>query len=204
MIASSTPTNERLTILSEPFARGKERACFLHPLDPKKIIKISTGTEDIQTRREITFFEDLQKRRVFDYRHLPHYYGTVETNLGRGLVFELICDANGEISRSLQWYLENGIVISQAESLLRELKQYMLDNLIIFNHDLFSGNLLLQKNSDDSAKLIIIDGLGDVVRFPWLNRFPSHVHAKIERRWERFMTRFYNNKYVASQLSSDT
>ncbi|UCH40348.1 MAG: hypothetical protein JSU67_01185 [Gammaproteobacteria bacterium] len=199
MIKSNSSTGERLTIDSEPFARGKERACFLHPLDPGKIIKISTGSEDTQSRREITFFEDLQKRGVSDFRHLPRYFGTVETNLGRGLVLELICDANGEISRSLQWYLENGIEISQAESLLGELKQYLLDNLIIFNHDLFSGNLLLQKKAGDSAKLIVIDGLGDVVSIGWLNYFPFHVRSKIERRWERLMDRFYRNKYVANR-----
>ena len=188
-----------MTIDAEPFARGKERACFRHPLDPGKIIKISIGTEDTQSRREISFFENLHKRGVSNFRHLPRYYGTVETNLGRGLVLELICDANGEISRSLQWYLENGIAISQAESLLRELKQYLLDNLIIFNHDLFSGNLLLQKESDDSAKLVVIDGLGDVVLIGWLNHFPFHVRSKIERRWNRLMDRFYRNRYVTDR-----
>ncbi len=199
MVTSKSSAKDELTIYSKPIAKGKERTCFLHPQDPKKIIKISIGDDTTQSRREIDFFENLQKRGVPNYSHLPRYYGTVDTNLGRGLVLDLICDNDASISKSLQWYLENGITIAEVESHLQVLKEYLLENLIIFNHDLYSGNLLLQKITSDSAKLVIIDGLGDVVSIPWLNHFPSHVRSKIERRWSRLMTRFHNNKYVVKQ-----
>lgn len=201
MLTTKPAAAECLTITADPIASGKERSCFLHPQDPAKIVKISTGGEDTQSRREIVFYRELMQRREFDYSHLPRFYGVVETNLGPGLVLDLICDADGRISRSLQWYLENGLDLAEAESLLRDLKKYLLDNLVIFNHDLFSGNLLLQKSADDN-RLIMIDGLGDVVSIRWLNRFPSHARGKIERRWKRLMTRFYNNKYVVELQKS--
>ena len=203
MIASNSAVADSLQVVTEPIARGKERSCYLDPRDPGRIIKISTGDEDTQSRREIVFYQDLMKRRDFDYSHLPRFFGVIETNLGRGLVLELICDADGEVSRSLQWYLENGISLAEAESLLHDLKKYLLDNLVIFNHDLFSGNLLLQKPADAEPRLVMIDGLGDVVSIPWLNRFPFHVRAKIERRWKRLMTRFYNNRYVIELQKSN-
>lgn len=188
--------NHELTLGSNPIARGRERTCFLHPQDPAKIIKVSTGTETTQSTREIKFFEDLEKIGFSDYSHLPRYYGTVKTNLGQGLVLDLIRDRDAAISRSLEWHIDHGMSIAEAEKHLERLQRYLLDNLIIFNHDLCCANLLLQKNSDDSAQLVIIDGLGDVVSIPWLNRFPSHVRSKISRRWSRFMERFYAEKYV--------
>lgn len=191
---------EVLILSSGPFAEGRERSCFLHPQDPSKVIKVSRGVETIQTRREIHFFENLQKRGVSDYSHLPRYFGQVDTNLGPGLVLETICDFDGKISKSLHWYLEHGITVSEAEAELRALKQYMLENLIIFNHDLFAGNLLLRKTTENSAQLVVIDGLGDVVSIRWLNYFPFHVRSKIERRWVRLMERFHRNPYVARQL----
>ncbi len=190
---------DELLIDSAPIARGKERTCYLHPADATKVIKISIGTESVQSKREIDFYVMLQKRPRVDYSHLPRFYGTVQTNLGQGLVLDLVSDYDGNISKSLQWYLKNGIELSEAESHLRVLKDYLLENLIIFNHDMYSGNLLLQKTSADSSKLVIIDGLGDVVSIPWLNRFPSHVRSKIERRWKRFMKRYYNNPFVAGR-----
>lgn len=191
-----TPVNHELTLASDPIAQGRERTCFLHPEDPAKIIKVSIGTETTQSTREIKFFEDLEKFGLSNYRHLPRYHGTIETNLGHGLVVDLICDHDGSISKSLEWHIDNGISIAEAEKYLEELRRYLLDNLIIFNHDLCCANLLLQKISADSAHLVIIDGLGDVVSIPWLNRFPSHVRSKISRRWARFMDRFYAEKYV--------
>ena len=188
-----------LRITSDPIARGKERTCFLHPQDATKIIKISSGDIDIQSRREIDFYERLKRTNLSDYRHLPRYYGTVQTNLGRGIVLDLIRDADGRVSSSLLWHLERGFPLTEAEDQLRSLKQYLLDNLIIFNHDLFAGNLLLQKIDDGSSRLVVIDGLGDVVSIAWLNRFPSHVRSKINRRWERLLTRFYNNEHVIAQ-----
>ncbi len=194
---SSNPTSENLLCISSPpFAEGRERRCYLHPQDPDKVIKIPKGAETVQTRRELVFFRNLQKRGFADYSHLPRFYGTVETNLGQGLVIELIRDRDGQISRSLNWYIDNGMTRDEVETHFLRLKQYLLENLVIFNHDLTSGNMLLRKAEDDCGKLVIIDGLGDVVAIPWFNRIPAHARAKIERRWNRLVTRFYQHHFL--------
>lgn len=69
------------------------------------------------------------------------------------------------------------------------------------------GNAIEPGNCDDiaqavdddqfSAKLVIIDGLGDVVAIPWFNRIPAHARAKIERRWNRLVNRFYQHHFLA-------
>lgn len=193
-----------LTIGSEPIGQGRERTCYLHPQDPRKIIKISTGGETTQSNREVEFFENLRKRGFSDYTHLPRFYGTVSTNFGPGLVLDLVCDHDGNISRSLEWHIDNGMSIAAAEKHLEKLHSHLHANLIIFNHDLCCPNILLQRNADQSSQLVIIDGLGDVVSIAWLNRFPSHVRSKIDRRWSRFMQRFYAEEFVLRRQRQDT
>jgi hypothetical protein len=188
-----------LQINTDPIGRGKERACFVHPDDPQKAIKISRGSVSVQSRREIKFYQKLQKRGDVNDPHIPHFYGLFDTNLGQGIVVDLIRDQDGEISRPLNWYLAEGYPIEDFEPYLDELKQSFLQNLIIFNHDMTVGNLLFQKVSAISARLVAIDGLGDVVVVDWFDLFPSLVRRKILRRWARFIARVYRTREVRMQ-----
>lgn len=58
---------------------------------------------------------------------------------------------------------------------------------------MYEGNILLQKISPHTQRLVVIDGLGDTVLIPFLNYLPSHVISKITRRWERFIKRLHEN-----------
>jgi hypothetical protein len=111
----------------------------------------------------------------------------------------MIRDQGGEISRPLNWYLAEGYPIEDFEPYLAELRQSFLQNLIIFNHDMTVGNLLFQKVSATCARLVAIDGLGDVVIVDWFDVFPSLVRRKISRRWQRFIARVYRTSEVRSQ-----
>ena len=188
-----------LQINSDPIGKGRERACYVHPEDPRKAIKISAGKVSAQSRREIKFYRKLQKRGGGVDEHIPNFYGLCETNLGQGIVVDLIRNYDGEISRPLNWYLAQGFPIGEFEPYLDELKQSFLQNLIIFNHDLTIGNLLVQKSSAIKVRLVAIDGLGDVIALDWLDYFPFLVRRKIRRRWARFIARVYRTQEVRSQ-----
>jgi hypothetical protein len=188
-----------LQINTDPVGKGKERACFVHPDDPQKAIKISIGDSSEQSRREIKFYQKRQKSGSDSDQHTPRFYGLCETNLGQGIVVDMIRDQDGEISRPLNWYLAEGYPIEDFEPYLDELKQSFLQNLIIFNHDMTVGNLLFQKISASDARLVAIDGLGDVVALDWLDVFPSLVRRKISRRWKRFISRVYRTREVCRQ-----
>lgn len=187
-----------LQINTDPVGKGKERTCFVHPDDSQKAIKIPHGDISEQSRREIKFYQKLQKRGGSD-PHIPRFYGLCETNLGAGIVVDMIRDQDGEISRPLNWYLAEGYPIEDFEPYLDELRQSFLQNLIIFNHDMTVGNLLFQKASATSARLVAIDGLGDVVVIDWFDVFPALVRRKISRRWARFIARVYRTNEVRSQ-----
>jgi hypothetical protein len=182
---------EIIQIDTDPIGVGVERVCYVHPYDSNNIIKISRK-KTLQTTREIKYYTKLIKRKNVSFDHLPNFYGTVKTNLGDGFVVELIRDYDGEISKSLNWQLKNGLPLTALPDYLDELKNYFLNNLIIFNYDMRANNLLFQKTSENNARLVLIDGLGDVVYIKWLNMFPSHVRKKIHRRFERFTRKLYS------------
>lgn len=186
-------------IQQEPIGVGIERACYVHPQDPDKAVKISIKKRDLQSQREIKYYKKLLKRKNLKFKHLPQFYGEVDSNLGSGFVVDLVRDYNGKVSRTLLWYIKKGYAMSEFEPYLRDLKKYFMKNLIIFNYDMMISNLLFQRVSKKKARLVLIDGLGDTVYIQWFNAFPSHVKSKIERRWGRFIRRLYRSKEVVAQ-----
>lgn len=191
-----------LTITRKPIGMGKERMCYVHPEDPRLAIKIPINDVKTQSEREIRFYRKLEKRGVVDEKHIPGFHGLCETNRGRGIVVDLVRNHDGEISRPLNWYLAQGFPIEEFEPYLEELKQSFLKNLIIFNHDMTIGNILVQKTAAARFHMVAIDGLGDVVAIDWPDAFSFLVRRKIRRRWERFIARVYRSREVRTQRAA--
>lgn len=191
-----------LQITTAPIGKGRERACYVHPDDPAKAIKIPFGSVTTQSRREIEFYRKLGRRAEAYAENIPLYYGRCQTNLGDGTVVELIRDHDGSVSRPLNAYLADGYPVEEFEPYLEQLHASFLHNLIIFNHDMHVGNLLFQKRSPGDARLVAIDGLGDVVIVDWLDAFAPLVRRKIERRWARFTARLYRCGEVRAQRAA--
>jgi hypothetical protein len=188
-----------LEITKKPFGMGKERICFVHPEDPRLAIKIARQGNSERWRREIRFYRKLQKRGGIHDRHVPGFHGLCETNHGTGIVVDLIRNYDGEIARPLDWFLAQGYPIEDFEPSLEEMRQSFLRNLIVFNRDMTVGSLLVQKLSATKARLVAIDGLGDVVAIDWLDFFPFLVRRKIERRWRHFIEGVYRCREIRQQ-----
>lgn len=181
-----------LQITSEAIGVGQERACYLHPEDASRVIKIQRGEQIKQTRRELLFYRWLQRRQMTNFAHIPGFYGKVKTNLGEGFVVDLINDFDGNASKSLYWYFEQGYPVAEFFPYLEELKQYMLDNSIIFSVDMGRFNILFRKLSNQEARLVVIDGLGNHTALNWLDNISYFARRKINRRWDRFISRLQN------------
>ncbi len=189
-----------LQLHGEPIGAGKERVCYLHPDDPGKVVKIQKGGVEKQTRRELIFYRWLQRRNMNNFRHLPRFYGQVETNLGRGFVVDLVSDYDGTVSRSLYWHFDRGYPISEFIPYLEELRQYLVENLIVFSVDMSRFNVLYKRVSNREARLVVIDGLGNHSTINWLDEIPCFARRKIERRWERFFSKLqYNSETLMKQ-----
>jgi hypothetical protein len=182
--------------------KGNERACYIHPEDKNKAIKITyennNRKESKQTKLEVNYYKELEKRRMTNFKHLPKYFGEVKTDKGAGFVVELVRDYNGEVSKTFEFYLkQNGVFKYQKE--LETYKQYFLDNYIIFNYGMMPKNILLRKNSETDFDLVLIDGLGDVTYFTFLNKIKYLAIRRINRRWDKFVKK-YLEKYKTSSL----
>ena len=179
-------------LTSEPIGVGQERACYVHPADVGKVIKIQKGDSDKQTRRELILYADLARRNMQDFSHIPRFYGKLQTNLGEGFAVDLVADYDGTVSRSLWWHFERGYPVSEFIPYLDELRQYLLDNRIIFSVDMGRYNILFQKVSAQQARLVVIDGLGNHSAINWFDNFSWFAQRKIKRRWQRFIGRLQN------------
>ena len=173
--------------------KGSERACYVHPEDINKTIKITYENnkrqKNKQTETEILYYKQLQKRKMNNWRHLPEYFGEVDTDKGKGFVIELIKDYDGEVSKSFEFYMKkNGIEVYKNE--IEKYKQYFLDNCIIFNYGMMPKNILLRKNNETDFDLVLIDGLGDVSHFTLPNKIPYFAKRRISRRWDKFVSKY--------------
>ena len=81
---------------------------------------------------------------------------------------------------------------------LGELRDYFLNEGIIFNYDIWPSNILVKRTSEEDYHLVLIDALGDVVLIQWMNNFKYFLDAKILRRWSRFEARL-KRKYSLSE-----
>lgn len=187
---------EKLMIIlkDEDFVgKGNERACYIHPEDKNKAIKITyennNRKESKQTKLEVNYYKELEKRRMTNFKHLPKYFGEVKTDKGAGFVVELIRDFDGEVSKTFEYYLKKDGVLKYKKE-LEEYKQYFLDNCIIFNYGMMPKNILLRKNSETDFDLVLIDGLGDVSYFTLPNKIPYFARKRINRRWNKFIKKY--------------
>ncbi len=185
---------KKIHIQGAPIGKGVERNCFVHPEDVNKAIKIPFKAHKTQTKREINYYRELEKRCFSGFTHIPKYYGLINTNHGEGFIVDLIRDGSGEISKSLKWYLDNGWKIDSFRSHIDDLKAFFINHLLIFNYDMYADNILVQFNNGKISRLVLIDGIGDVVLIKILNFIPALLVKKLMRRWSRFVRNL--NRYL--------
>ena len=176
--------------------KGNERACYVHPNDNTKAVKCSyeqNAGRSKQTTLEVSTYKMLLKKNHKDWKHLPEYFGTIDTNKGEAFIVEIVRDFDGEVSKSFEYYIKkNGVDIYSKE--LDIYKKYFLKYGIIFNYGMMPKNILLRKNSETDFDLVLIDGLGDVSHFTILNSLKYFYTRKINRRWDKFVNKYLNKK----------
>jgi hypothetical protein len=167
--------------------KGLDRECYLHPQDSNKCIKVTVSGDYRQHRDDIKYYRRLQKRGI-SWQYLAQFHDLCSTNLGEGLMFEVVRDYDGAISRSLRDYIRGeGCPLSKDElnHELANLKCYLLDQAIIMR-DLKDDNLLLQRLENGSSRLVIIDGVGNNEFIPFSELSPALTAMKINRKWDKF------------------
>ncbi|MDN5102855.1 YrbL family protein [Aliarcobacter butzleri] len=171
---------------------GGERLVFIHPNDSKKVVKVlqpQIKKHNFQNELEFKYYNFLTKKNV-DFSHITKCFGYVDTNFGKGLVFERVVDFDGEDSKFLRNCLQENIFTKDQEKrLLDDLKKYLEDNEILFI-DCSSHNVFCKKVSADKYTLIIYDGLGarrDNIKLTLYMKSRFYTRYKIKKQWKLFM-----------------
>ncbi len=167
--------------------KGTNRACYVHPQIKERCIKITISSNDKETKREVKYYEKLQKRGV-SWEMLSKYYGMVATNLGAGECVELVRDYDGEISKELDKYLNDEKLLQEVKNLTQHLcalKEYLYAQKI-YVKDLNSVNVLYQKLSHKEARLVVIDGIAHSDYNPFTPYIKSILLKKMDKSWNKF------------------
>lgn len=169
--------------------RGHHKAAYRHPDNPGHCIKIPYEMPDYDLKRELTY------RKIRAWRGLPasvltEYYGTVDTNLGTGYVFERMMDCDGSPSVSLEEFLNDKEIDPDKEEfvsgLLRELYYKELEEEIITS-DTNPENFYIQQKAPGKYCLRIIDNIGSPAFIPVIYLVPYLARRHVEKYWKRFI-----------------
>ena len=144
------------------------------------------------TIREINYTKKYESRI-----RLPRYCGSINTNLGKGYIFERIKDWDGKTSVTLKKYCENGVEQNYIQELLYKMYNSLLINRIQVS-DFHSGNILVNyKTPDAEPNLVIIDGIGNSDYIKLCNFSKFLLKKKLIRKFKKLMAKLdIPNPYI--------
>lgn len=168
--------------------KGTRRTVYSHPDNPNQCLKIDHKNIH-ENNVDIKYYRHLQNRGA-SFKHIACIQGEQNTNKGNAVVFELIKDYDGKISKTLQYYLTSRKFDSLIAEHLLILKQYLLTERIIFR-DLIPENIVLCKINATDITLIIVDGLAGRNLIPIAHYVNFFAVRMIKRRWNRVIKNRY-------------
>lgn len=173
---------------------GHHRACYIHPQDASKCIKVIynfTDNADVEVKRECAYYRRLEKY-LKDWRGVPRYYGEVETNLGVGYVYDRTVDFDGKPSQTMleryQGMKKNPELYDEMLRLVDELERYMTDNHIV-TMNVKPKNVLCHRISETEIFPVVCDNLGTSAFFPIAVYCPWFARKKLKRQFERMRSK---------------
>ncbi|MGJ8653975.1 MAG: YrbL family protein [Opitutaceae bacterium] len=187
-------------------AKGGHRSCYQHPENNALCIKVLHEPWQTIERRLKDPLRAIRRRRNYDEnlsewielkklesklgedhsRHFPRVYDLVETNLGDGLVADLIRDFDGTLSHTLKSYLwEHCEVTPECAAAIDEFWAFLKERRLIVR-DPFPHNLMVQR-VDETGRLRIlqIDGFGSSDFLPFSKMITSLRNKKLDGRRKR-------------------
>lgn len=200
---------EMLNLTPDHFiAKGSHKQCFRHPENDRLCIKVPynpSGQTDLN--REVFYLTHILKERGAQSGILPHHYGPVETNLGTGHVFDLICDTDGKVSQSIEQVLSDPqLPVQRLEEIHRalfDLRNRMLQYRTICM-SIYPENILYQQMEGGKFRLMLINDMGSSSVLALEYIWPAAARAKIKRYWNRFIQNSIPNRLppaVAKKLA---
>lgn len=189
---------------------GGHKYCYLDPRDFSRCIKVMKNMSDDDYKKE-KYYRKVLRVMGCDASILPKYYGPVDTNLGKGFVFEFIRDYNGAPSKNLLEYIKASIVLVEKDyhavrrvsHILRIFRdQYIENDIQTWNMEF--ENFMIQKQSESYTdfRVRIVDNIGSHAAIP-VSLFSTRLsrHHNI-RYWDKFLKELHGQypQYVTQQV----
>ena len=191
-----------LTINEELFiGSGGHQATYIHPIDAKKCIKIPHSKDDGDVRKEMRYrkscAEKLEKSVL-----VTKFFGTIDTNLGLGYVFERVIDFDGKTSRDMKKFLPNSPPELVKNVLMTFKADFLRENIAIVDTDI--ENFMVQEISPKNYRVRIVDNIGTPVLIPLVYWFEFAAAWKAKRYWNRIIAWLQENypEKITSELAN--
>jgi hypothetical protein len=186
---------------SHPIAKGQTQSIYVHPGNPKLLIKIRHHEKlrraylrkfggliglnrqyGVYTtwHRELQHYFSVSFRLGFHPPVLQEYHGVIETDLGLGLVVGRVSDRSGNLAPTLADVVSRtGLtdeLLTKVRALLRE-----LNDLKISTNDVSVKNIVYGWSASGGDRLVLIEGIG-VNTFIPLARFSNYLNIRSNNR----------------------
>lgn len=163
--------------------KGAHMSCYRHPDLDGLCIKVSHEGFSHEQVQELAYYQRLNNKKI-QWDLLTRYHGVVETNIGKGYVFDLVRDPNNQTSKTLEHYLNEPNSEALAAPLLK-LKDYLIQNSVI-TREIKPRNIACINNNGIIERCVIVDDIGNTEFFPISNYVSTMAKRKIARKWQRF------------------
>ena len=166
--------------------RGTNKIVYYHPEDKNKCIKFSLDADDKSDLRYELIYRKACRDKVEKSTLLTKYFGTLETNLGTGHVFELVRDFDGKLSETFESLIIREKNSAKVREVLTLFKEKLFEEMII-TYKIFPDNFMIQRLSEQEYRIRLIDGIGMHVLVP-VPYFSGYVAMRRQKRvWEEFL-----------------
>lgn len=176
--------------------KGRHRTYYRHPEDDAKCIKVvhyAGHGGDKELERELAYYKVLDSY-LRDWRGIPRFHGSVETDLGTGYVYDRIVDFDGRPSQTIIERYQGRLTSAQKEelrTLVEKLFKYLYVNRIV-TMTLKPYNVLCHRLSETEIFPVVCDNLGEASLIPIASRMRWFCRLK----QKRLFARFYNQPVV--------
>ena len=168
---------------------GGHNATYIHPIDRTKCIKIPHDPNDGDVKKEMRY-RRMCAKKLAKSRLVTEFFGTIETNLGIGYVFERVLDYNGQTSKDLKDFLPKSKPDAQTLQrvwtiLLNFKSDFLRENIAIVDTDI--TNFMVQEPTKGSFRVRIVDNIGTPVLIPLVYWFEFAAAWKAKRYWNKII-----------------